>query len=200
MLCSVAAGATLVVERSPVPARIVRTLREEKVTVLAAVPPLWLQLLDVDTFRSDRIDSLRVMTNTGGRLPTDAVRQLRRTQPEAALVLMYGLTESFRSTYLPAASVDAKPDSIGRAIPGAEILVLREDLSSCAPRETGQLVHRGPTVALGYWDDPEATERVFRPNPSFVPGRRRPKRSCSRETWCSATRKVTCSSWVGETR
>jgi acyl-CoA synthetase (AMP-forming)/AMP-acid ligase II len=170
LLCSVAAGATLVVERSPVPARIVRTLREEKVTVLAAVPPLWLQLLDVDSFGTDRIDSLRVMTNTGGRLPTEAVRQLRRAQPDAALVLMYGLTEAFRSTYLPAAIVDAKPESIGRAIPGAEILVLRDDLSPCAPKEIGQLVHRGPTVALGYWDDPEATAGVFRPNPILRPG------------------------------
>ena len=40
---------------------------------------------------------------------------------------MYGLTEAFRSTYLPPAEVDRRPDSIGKAIPNAEILVLRED-------------------------------------------------------------------------
>jgi acyl-CoA synthetase (AMP-forming)/AMP-acid ligase II len=78
---------------------------------------------------------------------------------------MYGLTEAFRSSYLPADRVDRKPGSIGRAIPGAELLVLREDLTPCAPGEVGQLVHRGPTVALGYWNDPEATARVYRPNP-----------------------------------
>jgi acyl-CoA synthetase (AMP-forming)/AMP-acid ligase II len=135
------------------------------VTILPAVPPLWLQLLDVDSFRAEPLEALRIMTNTGGRLPTEAVRKLRRCQPGADLVLMYGLTEAFRSTYLPPEHVDRKPASIGRAIPGAEILVLNDDLAPCKPGEAGTLVHRGPTVALGYWNDPEATARVFRPNP-----------------------------------
>ena len=78
---------------------------------------------------------------------------------------MYGLTEAFRSTYLPPDEVDRRPESMGRAIPGAEILVLREDGTECAPEEVGELVHRGPTVALGYWADPEATARVYRPHP-----------------------------------
>lgn len=165
LLCAVGTGACLVVERSPVAARIARTLAEQRVSVAAAVPPLWLQLIDTESFSSTRIDSLRVLTNSGGKLPAAAVRALRRSQPGASLVLMYGLTEAFRSTYLPPDQVDRKPDSVGQAIPGAEILVLDEDLAPCAPGEVGQLVHRGPTVALGYWDDPEATARVFRPNP-----------------------------------
>jgi acyl-CoA synthetase (AMP-forming)/AMP-acid ligase II len=78
---------------------------------------------------------------------------------------MYGLTEAFRSSYLSPEKADRKPNSIGRAIPGAELLVLREDLTPCRTGEIGQLVHRGPTVTLGYWDDPEATDKVFRPNP-----------------------------------
>jgi acyl-CoA synthetase (AMP-forming)/AMP-acid ligase II len=61
--------------------------------------------------------------------------------------------------------VDAHPESIGRAIPGSEIMVLREDLTSCDPDEIGELVQRGSTVAAGYWRDPETTARVFRPNP-----------------------------------
>ena len=83
---------------------------------------------------------------------------------------MYGLTEAFRSTYLRPERVDRKPNSIGRAIPGAEILVVSEDLSPCKPGEVGELVHRGPTVALGYWNDPAATARVFRANPFRPPG------------------------------
>jgi amino acid adenylation domain-containing protein len=164
LLCCAGTGATLVVERSPIPHRIVGALRDKQVTVLPAVPPLWLQLLTVEGFR-ERLPALRVMTNTGGRLPVDAVRELRRCQPHADLVLMYGLTEAFRSTYLAPEAVDRKPGSIGKAIPGAEILVLNERLERCRPGETGQLVHRGATVALGYWDDPETTSKVFRPHP-----------------------------------
>jgi amino acid adenylation domain-containing protein len=165
LLCSVASGATLVVERSPVPQQIVGTLRSQEVTVVAGVPPLWLQLVATETFRAKPLARLRTMTNSGGRLPVETVRMLRRTQPQADLFLMYGLTEAFRSTYLPPSEVDRHPDAIGQAIPGAEILVLREDLTPCAAGETGELVHRGPTVGLGYWGDPEATAKVFRPNP-----------------------------------
>ncbi len=165
LLCAVATGATLVVERSPIPHRLVQALATNHVSVLGAVPPLWLQLLGVDAFRSRPLPSLRLMTNTGGRLPVSAVRQLRESQPQADLVLMYGLTEAFRSTRLDAAVVDRKPSSIGRAIPGAEILVVDDELRRCGPGQIGELVHRGPTVALGYWNDPEASARVFRPNP-----------------------------------
>ena len=170
LLCCAGIGAALVVERSPIPHRIVETLRSQEVTVLPAVPPLWLQLLTVEGFRDQRLPALRVMTNTGGRLPVHAVGQLRRCQPHADLVLMYGLTEAFRSTYLAPQTVDRKPGSIGKAIPGAEILVLNEQLQRCKPGETGQLVHRGATVALGYWNDPEATSLVFRTHPLRPPG------------------------------
>jgi acyl-coenzyme A synthetase/AMP-(fatty) acid ligase len=135
------------------------------VSVLPAVPPLWHQLLNVPDFVERPIPSLRLLTNTGGHLPGESVRALRACQPQARLFLMYGLTEAFRSTYLPPDQTDQRPESIGRAIPGAEVLVLRDDLTECGPGEVGQLVHRGPTVALGYWNDPEATEKRFRPNP-----------------------------------
>jgi acyl-CoA synthetase (AMP-forming)/AMP-acid ligase II len=93
------------------------------------------------------------------------VRQLRAANPQAQLFLMYGLTEAFRATYLPPELVDAHPDSIGRAIPGTEIMVVREDLTPCEAGEVGELVQRGSTVAAGYWNDPETTARMFRPNP-----------------------------------
>lgn len=174
LLCAVYRGAALVVERSPIPQRVVASLRRSEVSVLPAVPPLWLQLLGVDDFRQP-IPSLRVMTNTGGRLPVTAVRALRNAHPEAGLFLMYGLTEAFRSTYLPPSMADDRPESIGRAIPGAEIMVLREDGSRCDPGEVGTLVHRGPTVAAGYWKDPDTTARVFRPDPLAPSGRTLPE-------------------------
>jgi acyl-CoA synthetase (AMP-forming)/AMP-acid ligase II len=79
---------------------------------------------------------------------------------------MYGLTEAFRSTYLDPAEVDRRPDSIGKAIPDAEILVVRDDGSICDPGEEGELVHRGALVAMGYWNDPVRTAERFRPAPN----------------------------------
>ncbi|MDQ3808841.1 MAG: AMP-binding protein, partial [Chloroflexota bacterium] len=170
VLCALGSRATLVVERSPLPQQMVASLRARGVTVLAAVPPLWTQLLGVQAFRAEPLLSLRIATNAGGRIPPEVVRAIRRAQPNAQLFLMYGLTEALRSTYLPPTEVDRRPDSIGRAIPGAEIMVLRDDLTPCAAGEVGELVQRGPTVALGYWNDPDGTARVFRPNPLRPPG------------------------------
>ncbi len=165
VLCAVGTGAALGIERSPLPQQLVANLRDREMTVLAAVPPLWLQLLSAATFRDAALPALRILTNAGGHLPVERVRTLRRAQPQAQLYLMYGLTEVLRSTFLPPDEVDRRPGSMGRAIPGAEVLVLREDLTPCAAGEVGELVHAGPTVTLGYWQDPEGTARAFRPHP-----------------------------------
>ena len=163
-------GATLVVERSTLAQEIVGTLRRESITVLAAVPPLWQQLLGVAGFRDVPLESLRVMTNAGGRLPPESVRQLRRAQPQARLFLMYGLTEVFRSTFLNPEEVDAHPDSMGRAVPESTVYVVSERGEIATDGEVGELVHGGPTVAIGYLGDEEASKRVFRDNPFAAPG------------------------------
>jgi len=78
---------------------------------------------------------------------------------------MFGLTEAFRSTYLPPDQVDIRPSSIGKAIPNVELLVLNERGEVCKPGEEGELVHRGANIAMGYWRDPENTAKRFRPAP-----------------------------------
>src|SRR2546423_4980807 len=163
-------GATLVVERSTLAQEIVTALRRERVTVLAGVPPLWQQLLGTSPFRERSIETLRIVTNAGGRLPPATVRELRAAQPQAKLFLMYGLTEVFRSTFLPPEEVDEHPDSMGRAIPESEVYVVTEAGDIARPGEVGELVHGGPTVGVGYLGDAEATQRVFKPNPFFREG------------------------------
>src|SRR5207247_10833137 len=127
-------------------------------------------VLDRRPVRGPPLAALRVMTDAGGHLPTESVWALRRAQPGAKLFLMYGLTEALRCTYLSPEEVDRRPASIGRAIPGAEVYVLREDGTPAEPGEIGELVYRGPTVTLGYWRDAALTAQVFRPNPLHPPG------------------------------
>ena len=104
---------------------------------------------------------LRYIANTGVRMSKSTVDQLQVTLTTLPF-LMYGLTESFRSTYLPPAELDRRPDSIGKAIPNAEVLVLRDDGTLCRPNEPDELVHRGALVSLGYWNDPEKTAEHFK--------------------------------------
>ncbi|MFF2633275.1 acyl-CoA ligase (AMP-forming), exosortase A system-associated [Microbacterium sp. NPDC058021] len=132
------------------------------VTGITGVPPLWLQLIDA-AWPDAAAQSLRYFANTGGRMPRAALERLRAIFPGATPFLMYGLTEAFRSTYLDPAEIDRRPDSIGKAIPNAQILVLRHDGTPCAPGEEGELVHRGALVTLGYWGDPVRTAERYRP-------------------------------------
>jgi acyl-CoA ligase (AMP-forming) (exosortase A-associated) len=148
---------------------VVRLCAKHGVTGLTAVPPLWIQLTEQE-WPTEATRSLRYFANTGGRMPKSTLRKLREIFPQAKPFLMYGLTEAFRSTYLDPAEVDRRPDSIGKAIPNAEILVVRPDGTRCEPGEEGELVHRGALVAMGYWNDPERTAERFKPAPGREAG------------------------------
>jgi acyl-CoA ligase (AMP-forming) (exosortase A-associated) len=143
---------------------VVRLCAQHRITGLTCVPPLWIQLTDVE-WPPAAAHSLRYFANTGGRMPRATLTKLRQIFPQAKPYLMYGLTEAFRSTYLDPAEVDRRPDSIGKAIPNAEILVVRPDGTPCQPGEEGELVHRGALMAMGYWNDPKRTAARFRPVP-----------------------------------
>jgi acyl-CoA ligase (AMP-forming) (exosortase A-associated) len=162
-------GAHVVLLNYVLPADVVRLCARHRVTGLTGVPPLWIQLADAD-WPDEAAKHLRYFANTGGKMPKATLDRLRSLFPGASPFLMYGLTEAFRSTYLDPAEVDRRPGSIGKAIPNAEILVVRSDGSVCDPGEEGELVHRGALVAMGYWNDPERTAQRFRPVPARATG------------------------------
>lgn len=157
-------GATVALMDYLFPQDVIGAVAKYGITGLAGVPPLWIQLAKRAWPDSVR-DHLRYITNSGGAMPDTTLGQLRENLPTTRVFLMYGLTEAFRSTYLPPEEIDRRPGSIGKAIPNAEVMVVRPDGTRCDVDEPGELVHRGSLVALGYWDDPEKTARRFRPVP-----------------------------------
>ena len=175
-------GAHVVLMNYLLPADVPRLCARHRVTGITCVPPLWIQIADQKWPQQARA-SMRYFANTGGRMPKPLLDRLREVFPSAKPFLMYGQTEAFRSTYLDPAEVDRRPSSIGKPVPGAEILVVRPDRSLCDPGEEGELVHRGPHVALGYWNDPVRTSERFRP----VPGGVEPGRTPELEVWSGDT-------------
>ncbi len=147
---------------------VVNAVAKYEITGLAGVPPFWIQLAGLQWPESIRTH-MRYFTNTGGHMPRPTLNALRAQLPAALPFLMYGLTEAFRSTYLPPSEIDTRPESMGKAIPNAEILVVREDGSLCDDDEPGELVHRGVLVALGYWNDVEKTNERYKPAPGQNP-------------------------------
>jgi len=163
-------GARVVLLNYLLPRDVLKAMEREKITGLTAVPPLYIQLTQQE-WPPAVAEHLRYFANTGGRMPRETLDLLRQRAPHSLPFLMYGLTEAFRSTYLPPSEVDRRPDSIGKAIPNAEILVLREDGSPCDADEPGELVHRGALVGLGYWNDAEKTAERYKLLPAGVAGR-----------------------------
>ena len=148
------------------PRDVAKACAKHGVTTLAAVPPLWVQLTEVD-WQPEAVSSMRRLTNSGGALTVELVRDLRAMFPKTRLFPMYGLTEAFRSTYLDPALVDTHPTSMGKAIPFAEILVIADDGSQASAGQEGELVHCGPLVAHGYWQDAARTAERFKPAPAM---------------------------------
>jgi len=163
------AGARVVLINYLLPKDVLNALTRERVTGFTGVPPLYIQLTQLN-WPEAIAEHLRYFANTGGRMPLETLKALRARLPKSRPYLMYGLTEAFRSTYLPPEEIDRRPDSIGKAIPNAEILVLHEDGTACAPDEPGELVHRGALVGMGYWNDPEKTAERYRPLPGREAG------------------------------
>jgi len=140
---------------------VIKAIEEHQITALAAVPPLWSQLSKAK-WPEQKAKSLRYFTNSGGVLAPSILEKLRDVMPKAKPYLMYGLTEAFRSTYLDPDEIDNKVGSIGKAIPNSEILVIDAKGRECLAGEIGELVHIGPLVSLGYWQNTQATMKRFK--------------------------------------
>jgi acyl-CoA ligase (AMP-forming) (exosortase A-associated) len=173
---SLRAGATLYLLRSRLPGDLLKALRRHEITGVTGVPPLWALLIrGSKSLRENPLTHLRYLANTGGRIPQANLDELRNLMEPAGtkIFLMYGLTEAFRSTYLDPKEIHrSSPEQgncIGKAIPNTEIMVITKEGKEAAPGEPGELVHRGPTVAMGYWGNEEATKKAYRPNPLAPP-------------------------------
>ncbi len=162
-------GASVVLMDYLLAKEVVAAVVKYGVTGISAVPPIWNQLAVLEWPESAR-KSMRYITTSGGAARRSTLDRLRSKLPDTVIFQMYGLTEAFRSSYLPPAEIDERPGSVGKALPNVELMVVREDGTRCAPNEPGELVHRGSLVAQGYWNDPERTALRFRPAPGQPEG------------------------------
>jgi long-chain acyl-CoA synthetase len=157
-------GCTLLLERSfTFPAKTLRRMRDEEATVFPAVPTVYATILGMA--HDEPYSSVRVLTNAAAGLPPALHDGLREVFPNALLYRMYGQTECIRVCYLEPELIDAKPTSVGKAIPGTEAIVLDDFGNPVEPGETGVLHVRGPHIMMGYWRAPELTARQLRDGP-----------------------------------
>jgi acyl-CoA synthetase (AMP-forming)/AMP-acid ligase II len=116
--------------------------------------PYSYEILDKLRFYKMNLPSLRVMTQAGGKLPPELHRKFAEFASETGgkFIIMYGQTEATaRMSYLPPEKSLEKPGSMGIAIPGGEFSLIDVDGNVIDQSgATGELVYKGPNVALGY--------------------------------------------------
>ena len=164
VIMSVMFGGTVVIERSfAFPHLLLQRIADEKVTGFPIVPTIATMLLRMQDLNAYELSSLKYISNTGSVFPPDHIHRLRELIPNVKVFSMYGLTECKRTTFLPIEAIEKHADSVGTAMPNCEAAVLREDGTESPPGEPGELVIRGSNVMQGYWNEPEITERIYRP-------------------------------------
>lgn len=160
-------GGSIILQRVAMPSDIVNTVVSKDVTGMAAFPENWVQIVPYLLEAGLMLPGLRYITSSGGRIPHSILEAMPRVFPNARIFLTYGLTEAFRSTYVPPEMFKAKMGSLGRPCPNVDVFVVKSDGTLAGRGEQGELIHRGTLVTRGYWNNPEATAERFRPCPAL---------------------------------
>jgi amino acid adenylation domain-containing protein len=156
-------GGAIILQAVALPAEITKSITRHKATGLSGVPSMWLPLVDLLEESPESFTTLRYITNSGDAIPNAYLRKMRRVFEQQDIVLMYGLTEGFRATYVPPNQFEAKEGAIGVALPNVRLWVVEPGVGPCKPGQEGLLMQGGPLLSMGYWNNPEATSKRFAP-------------------------------------
>jgi acyl-CoA synthetase (AMP-forming)/AMP-acid ligase II len=178
LLSTIVLGISHIIPVPTNPSGICAAIERHRPTVLGGLPALYSYLLSgMSPIGTTDLSSLRLIMNTGGAIPSAVLRRLFETFGHCDVLLNYGLTETYRSCYLPPALARQRSGTIGIPIPGVDIVVVDPQGRVLPPGEEGELVHRGDYICHGYWNDPQATARAVRPDPLAPPGAPDPGRA-----------------------
>ena len=159
-----AVGGSLVIEnRFLYPNVVLDSMDQHKATGFAGVPTTFMLLLTKSTLKSRRFESLRYVTQAGGRMAVAIQQQVQKAFDPAKLFIMYGATEAApRMTYLAPDDLRRKWGSIGKAVPNVEVFPADSQGKRVPQGTHGEIVARGSNIMAGYWRDPVATAEVLR--------------------------------------
>ena len=165
IFCALLNRATLALHQFILPEDFFNHVINDQVTVLPLMPVNISQIFDEDLYTQpnpELFDNVRTITSSGGNVTKRMISDCEKTFRNAKFYSMHGLTEAFRSTFLDPAQIKIRPDSIGKPIPDVELYIVNEDGQECAPREVGELIHRGGYIYRGFWNAPKETEERFK--------------------------------------
>jgi len=165
LLTHIAVGGSLVVNMNFLyPNVILEQIIKEKVTGFSGVASTFAILLNRSAIKKYSFPDLRYVTQAGSSMSPHMAQQLEKVLPGIKIFIMYGQTEAApRLSYLDPKEIYRKPGSIGKAIPGVTLKLLDEAGTPVLSGEIGEIVASGDNIMAGYWEKPDETAKVLRP-------------------------------------
>jgi fatty-acyl-CoA synthase len=155
-------GATSVILPGPDPAAMLAAIEREQVTKLFCPPTVWISLLRHPGFDHADLSSLRKGYYGASPMPAEVLRELQRRLPDVQLWNFYGQTEMAPlATILRPHEQLERAGSAGKASLNVETMLIDDDGQPVPAGEVGEIVHRSPHAALGYYRDAEKTAEAF---------------------------------------
>ncbi len=167
----VALGATLILKAQFNLQDILQTIKHYRPTIFPGVPQMYQAIKDVPGVRKFGISSIKACISGSAPLPME-VQEAFEKLTRGRLVEGYGLTEASPVTHANPLNGLRKVGSIGIPLPSTEARVvgLRHGVKEVPRGQIGELAVRGPQVMMGYWNDPQATAEVLKPDGWLLTG------------------------------
>ena len=161
MLNIVSLGATMVIFNQFKLDKLLKTIEQEKITFVAAVPALFLGMLFHPGTENYDLSSVQYCITGGSSMPPQFIPEFEK-KFNVKIMEGYGLTEASPVCTFSRFDMQQKPGSIGVAVPGVELAVWDEADRPLPPGQIGELVVRGENVMQGYYQNETATAAVIR--------------------------------------
>lgn len=156
-------GSVVFDRRFMFPNKVLQSMADFACTTFAGVPTVYNVLLRRSNLRQMAFPTLRRFLQAGGALGREKVDEMREAFPGIEFYVMYGQTEATaRISCLEPERWEAKHGSVGRALENLTVSSVDDEGHELSAGQVGELLVKGPSVCLGYWNDPEETRRVFR--------------------------------------
>jgi acyl-CoA synthetase (AMP-forming)/AMP-acid ligase II len=145
------------------PDKVLHAIQKYECTTFAGVPTVYNILLRRSNPRTIPMHSLRRFLQAGGPLAPQRVAEIRAAVPTTKFYVMYGQTEATaRISCLDPAHLDEKLGSAGRRLDNLTLRIVDEEWRAQPPGEMGEVIVKGPSITLGYLNEPEETRRAFK--------------------------------------
>jgi fatty-acyl-CoA synthase len=142
---------------------VLEALQQERCTALHGVPTMFIALLDHPHFDEYKLESLRTGIMAGSPCPIEVMKQVIERMHVREITIAYGMTETSPASFQGATddSVSRRVSTVGRVHPHVEVKIVDAEGRVVPRGQTGELLTRGYSVMLGYWDDEEQTRKAI---------------------------------------